>query len=246
VAAMRAQLEMGRQIERNATLQQELALSRAQLRWTRMVTGAGAIIIALLGGVLWSALRYRRLLERYASEDGLTGLPNRRRTGDLARGALARAQATHMPLTLALLDFDYFKEINDRFGHAAGDAVLVEFARIARTALRPDDILGRWGGEEFLLVLPDCPPESASTTVERLRSLSGAIGLPAGATRVSLSAGIASNEGSSDSLEAIIARADAALYEAKSAGRNLVRMHHGQEPALLAEPSEDAAERLAG
>jgi diguanylate cyclase (GGDEF)-like protein len=241
VAAMRAQLEMGRQIERNASLQQELALSRGQLRWTRMVTAAGAIIIVLLGGVAWSALRYRRLLERYASEDGLTGLPNRRRTGDLARAALARARAVRVPLTLALLDFDYFKEINDRFGHAAGDAVLVEFARVARTALRPGDILGRWGGEEFLLVLPGCAPEDASVTVERLRSLSGAIRLPAGAARVSLSAGMASNEGFLDGLEPLIARADAALYEAKSAGRNLVRTHHAEERTLLVEPNENAA-----
>jgi diguanylate cyclase (GGDEF)-like protein len=243
VAAMRAQLEMGRQIERNATLQQELALSRAQLHWTRIGIGAGAIIITLLGGVLWSMLRYRRLLERYASEDGLTGLPNRRRTGDLARSALARAHAANMPLTLALLDFDYFKEINDRFGHAAGDSVLVEFARIARTALRPGDILGRWGGEEFLLVLPNCPAENASATVERLRALSSAINLPSGAARVSLSAGIANDESSTDSLERIIARADAALYEAKSAGRNLVRVRHGaeQDAGLLVEPDENVA-----
>ena len=87
-----------------------------------------------------------------ASQDALTGLPNRRRTQELALAALELAKATRKPLTLALIDMDHFKDINDRCGHAAGDHVLQEFARAGREALRETDILGRWGGEEFLLL----------------------------------------------------------------------------------------------
>jgi diguanylate cyclase (GGDEF)-like protein len=124
---------------------------------------------------------------------------------------------------------DHFKSINDRCGHGAGDHVLKEFAQASREALRNTDILGRWGGEEFLLVMPNTPIEVAHASLERLRTRMFAIGLPptGSGLKVSLSAGLAFYDESTRSLEELIARADAALYIAKNEGRDLVRIANG-------------------
>jgi diguanylate cyclase (GGDEF)-like protein len=163
---------------------------------------------------------------RLASQDGLTGLPNRRRTAELATSALAMAGETGLPLAIALIDMDHFKFINDRCGHAAGDHVLKGFARIGRDCLRPNDVLGRWGGEEFLLVMPQATVEVALASLERLRTLTFGIHLPSSAAgmRVSLSAGVAIYDTAVRSLDELIARADSALYVAKNEGRDLVRV----------------------
>jgi diguanylate cyclase (GGDEF)-like protein len=233
ITALRAQLETDRAIERNGALQRELELSRersetqsAQLKWARIATAAGIAIIALLTYILVAGLKYRKLLVRLATHDGLTGLPNRRRTTELANEALRTSNAADSSLTMALIDFDHFKEVNDRCGHATGDFVLREFARLTRPALRAGDTLGRWGGEEFLLLLPDCTLDSAFEIVERLRAVAVEIKLPATAMnlRVSVSAGLATNVERSVSLDEIVASADVALYEAKTAGRDLIRI----------------------
>ena len=129
---------------------------------------------------------------------------------------------------MAIIDLDHFKAINDRCGHAAGDHVLREFARVSRGALRATDVLGRWGGEEFLLILPETTLDAALASVERLRVLALAIQLPAAdkeaPLRITFSAGLATTADGARSLGEIIARADAALYEAKNEGRDLVRI----------------------
>ena len=165
-------------------------------------------------------------LVQLASQDALTGLPNRRRTQELALAALDLAKTAGKPLTLALIDMDHFKDINDRCGHAAGDHVLQEFARAGREALRETDILGRWGGEEFLLLMPETPVELAVASLERLRTLVFGIRLPPSGSdlQVSLSAGLASFDDSVKSFEDLVARADAALYRAKNDGRDLIRL----------------------
>jgi diguanylate cyclase (GGDEF)-like protein len=161
-----------------------------------------------------------------ASLDSLTGLPNRRRTAELATEALGAATASLKPLTIAIIDMDHFKFINDHCGHATGDYVLREFARLGRESLRDCDVLGRWGGEEFLLVMPDTTPDVAMATLDRLRTLVFGIHLPPSGAglRVSLSAGLATLEKQVRSLDELIARADAALYVAKNEGRDLVRV----------------------
>lgn len=232
-AALRARFQTDREIDRNSALQHELALTqersarqKEQLRWTAMAVGAGGVLIALLTYILIANLRYRRELVRLANQDGLTGLPNRRRTAELASEALRRALDERRPLTVAVIDLDHFKAINDHCGHATGDYVLKEFARLSRDALRASDILGRWGGEEFLLVMPETPLELALASLERLRTVALGIRLPAtgAGVRVSLSAGLATAEEGVKSLDDIIARGDSALYKAKSQGRDLVRI----------------------
>jgi diguanylate cyclase (GGDEF)-like protein len=171
-------------------------------------------------------LSFRQQLVKLASQDSLTGLPNRRRTAELATAALSSASSTQTPLTIAIIDMDHFKVINDRCGHAAGDHVLQAFAVAGRETLRATDILGRWGGEEFLLVMPAATLDLALATLERLRSKVLNIPLPPSGVglQVSLSAGLATYEHDVKSLDDLIARADSALYQAKNQGRDLVRI----------------------
>jgi diguanylate cyclase (GGDEF)-like protein len=232
-AALRARFETDREIERNALLKRELDVSREHsqrqaqaLRWNAIVVTSGVLVIALLIYFLIVNRRYRQQLVKLASQDGLTGLPNRRRTAELATSALADATAMQTPLTIAIIDMDHFKIINDRCGHATGDFVLKEFARVGRESLRESDVLGRWGGEEFLLVMPGATLEFAMASLERMRTLVFGIRLPASGAgmRVSLSAGLATSLRHGRSLDEMIARADSALYVAKNEGRDLVRV----------------------
>jgi diguanylate cyclase (GGDEF)-like protein len=232
-AALRARFGADREAEHNLALRNELALEREgadrqrdRLRWAAASAVAALLIIALLAYVLVTNVRHRRKLQELAMVDGLTGLPNRRRTAEVAIGALAKSAATFTPLTIAIIDFDHFKGINDRCGHATGDQVLRDFARMSRELLRPSDTLGRWGGEEFLLVMPDTPLDVALHRVETLREAALTIPLPPTALdyHVSLSAGLATSDEGVTSLDDIIARADVALYEAKNEGRDLVRI----------------------
>lgn len=225
-AALRARFETDREIERNASLQRELMRHEEQLRWTIIGVVAGACVIVLLTYILIISTRHRQQLTRLASQDSLTGVPNRRSIVELATHALHDATARQQPLTVGLIDLDHFKTINDCCGHAVGDHVLKEFARIGRELLRGSDILGRWGGEEFLVVLPDTTLDAALVIVERLRLAALAIQLPSSGAdlRVSISAGLASHEGGTKTLDNIVAEADAALYEAKERGRDVVRI----------------------
>jgi diguanylate cyclase (GGDEF)-like protein len=232
-AALRARFETDREIERNALLKRELDVSQErtqrhaqQLRWNAVAAVSAFAVIALLVYFLISNLRFRQELVRLARQDGLTGLPNRRRTVEMATAALQRAVLDSRPLTIAIIDMDHFKFINDRCGHATGDFVLKEFARVSRDALRDGDILGRWGGEEFLLIMPNADLEIAMATLERLRTRVFGIRLPASGAglRVSLSAGLALYGKHVRSLDELIARADSALYVAKNEGRDLVRI----------------------
>jgi diguanylate cyclase (GGDEF)-like protein len=224
-----------KEVARNAVLQHQLEVTQQRatrqtetLRWIKAADTAGVLVIALLSYILVTALRHRRQLMRIASEDNLTGMPNRGRTVELAKATLTTAAAQRQPLTIAIIDLDHFKAINDRCGHATGDFVLREFARVSRGSLRAADILGRWGGEEFLLILPDTTLDAALASVERLRVLALAIQVPCAETeppmRVTFSAGLATTAEGARSLDEIIARADAALYEAKNEGRDLVRI----------------------
>ncbi len=228
-----ARLDTDSEIALNAVLQRKLALTlerlsvrKQELRWTVIIIALAGIVVALLTWMLITNLRYRRELLRLAEEDSLTCLPNRRRTVEQATAALASAAIVHRPVTIALIDLDHFKSINDRCGHAVGDRVLKEFARLTREVLRASDTLGRWGGEEFLLILPNTEIDSAVAILNRMRTAIADIQLPETVcgSCVSFSAGLATRTRNVQSLDEVIASADAALYEAKSAGRNKLRL----------------------
>lgn len=166
--------------------------------------------------------RREQSLELLASTDTLTGLANRR--AFMARlEAELTCTAGRSGGILAMLDLDHFKRINDTYGHAAGDAVLVHLARILRGVLRREDVAGRLGGEEFAVLLPYADPDGAVALAERLRTAlaDSRIETAAGAIRVTMSLGLAPLSGNAEST---LARADAALYRAKHEGRNRVAM----------------------
>ena len=211
----------------NAAEAERAARDRAEQR-SRWLWGLIGIGLFLLGGAV---LALRLLASRsrrdsaLAKVDYLTGVSNRRRITELGDALIASCQLREQPLSVILIDIDHFKAINDKYGHAAGDRVLKEIAATLQSALRRGNELGRFGGEEFAVLLPGTQSAAAMSVAERLRSSVAALspermGIGQGVT---LSAGVASSRGN-DSFVGLIARADAALYEAKQAGRNSVRL----------------------
>ena len=188
-----------------------------------------AVTVAL--GVLSVLLALRTLnanralldrMQQLAREDVLTGAVNRRGLNDVVPIEFARAQRSGAPLTLVMIDLDHFKRYNDRRGHPAGDAVLRGAAQAWLKQLRPTDLLARYGGEEFTLLLPGTDARQAQLLVDRLRAP-----VP---DRQTFSAGIAIWDGRESATE-ILQRADAALLQAKKAGRNRT-MIAGEEPQV--------------
>jgi two-component system, cell cycle response regulator len=160
-----------------------------------------------------------------AVTDGLTGLHNRRYLETHLDILFARAVSRGKPLSYMITDIDRFKLINDTFGHDGGDAVLREFSNLLRRQVRGADLVCRYGGEEFVVVMPDTAPEIAARVAERVRAAVAeqAFDLPSGrVVPVTVSVGIASLEGGADSIAALAKRADTALYDAKNSGRNKV------------------------
>lgn len=158
-------------------------------------------------------------LERLATTDALTGTLNRRRLFEVATAELSRAARYQHAVCLAMLDLDHFKSINDRFGHAVGDEALRAVADVVRAQLRTVDVLGRYGGEELVVVLPETARDAAAVALERIRAAVATIRLSAPEARVYVSGGLVEVQGG-ESLDEALRRADAALYEAKRAGRN--------------------------
>lgn len=165
----------------------------------------------------------RDALAFQAAHDALTGLPNRRAILETLERDLARTAREGGILSLAVCDLDHFKNVNDTWGHPAGDEVLATFARVARSCLRACDVLGRYGGEEFLLIAPGARPTADSGVFERVcRAVAACpVTTAAGVVSVTVSIGVAGATGESTS-EMLLAAADAALYRAKAEGRNRV------------------------
>lgn len=178
--------------------------------------------MATLIAYLYERVRTRQelLLVEQATQDFLTGLPNRRGFAQLAEVLARQARRQRQPLSVALFDLDDFKGVNDRFGHATGDALLRDAARLAPALLRGTDVVARWGGEEFVVLLPHCDLTRAAVIAEKLRHALGAHEF-AGVGRVTASFGVAEAR-SGETLDALIGRADTALYRAKHSGKNRV------------------------
>jgi diguanylate cyclase (GGDEF)-like protein len=163
-------------------------------------------------------------LAALARTDVLTGLLNRRGLAEALERETARARRTGATVSLVLLDLDRFKLLNDSLGHAAGDDALVAVAAMLRRGLRAGDVAGRWGGDEFGIVLVDLAAEVAYDVVDRLRSaFTHPSNVVARGRRVSFSAGVAALAGEAAVAVDLMALADAALYEAKAAGGNKAR-----------------------
>ena len=175
--------------------------------------------------VLAESVRLQRHFERAATVDGLTGLRNRRWLDDAFARQLARTVRVGQAASLLMIDIDRFKDLNDRFGHLVGDAVLCRVAQVLAKNLRPRDLLARYGGEEFAVLLPETGADEATIIAERLRAAveHGPAAsedhpqLPAATVSIGVAAAHLS-----DVLPALVSQADEALYRAKEAGRNRV------------------------
>jgi len=161
-------------------------------------------------------------LARQARTDGLTRLPNRRFLDEQLARACSRATRHGQPLCLLILDLDHFKQVNDRFGHPAGDEALVAVSERLSERLRMEDILGRWGGEEFMVIAPDCNAEGASTLAEALRRCVEETSVDLRGTPVDMTISVGWATYGGDGPEELVRSADKALYAAKDAGRNCV------------------------
>lgn len=162
------------------------------------------------------------MLRHQAMIDGLTGVYNRAQAEDLLDHELARAQRVSRPLSVVMVDIDHFKALNDRYGHAVGDSVLTGFVRRLADRLRSSDALGRWGGEEFIAILPETDLDAACALAEELRRRIATE--PFDGFPVTASFGVATCCGDRGR-DALVGDADAALYSAKDAGRDTVRCH---------------------
>ena len=191
------------------------------------------VICFVLFGVRHLVTHYRLLgvqeaLRREAMHDGLTGMWRHNAILEILDRELLRAQRTNEPVSVIMADLDHFKLVNDRLGHAAGDDVLRRVARELDDAVRPYDSVGRYGGEEFLIVAPACATDAASALAERIRTRIAGLNISFnGVTQpVTISLGVVAQV-SSDS-EELLLLADRALYQAKARGRNRVEMATGE------------------
>jgi diguanylate cyclase (GGDEF)-like protein len=184
-----------------------------------------AVSLASHAVVALDNARLHRIVEQQALVDGLTGLPNRRQCEDRLAGELARVDRFGGPLAIVVADLDWFKDINDRYGHPAGDGVLRKFGTLLGETVRDVDLAGRWGGEEFLLILPGTDLEGGAEVAERIRiALAGRMMLAVDGAPIPVTAsfGVAATPPAKTASE-LFAAADSAMYEAKRTGRNRVQ-----------------------
>jgi diguanylate cyclase (GGDEF)-like protein len=189
---------------------------------------AGLVILLLISWLMRGRARLAALngeLDRLARVDALTGLTNRRGIEEMLSGALSAARRHQLSVAVLMIDIDHFKRVNDTLGHSNGDAVLCHVAHTLQSAVRTEDTIGRWGGEEFLAILPATDEQGAVFVAERLRA-------GVAATRAELSSGEAASVTitigaavwTSGAAEDLVHRADAALYAGKAAGRDNVQL----------------------
>jgi diguanylate cyclase (GGDEF)-like protein len=240
VAALRVQFDIDREKQKNALLaaDNKLASERleAQQRFTiaAIVAGLTAFLTAAaLGYALWSNRRYRSELTTLAERDELTRLPNRRKIQAIASDMLDRVLRERGTAVIGLIDLDHFKDVNDRFGHDAGDDILRRFGAISLEQLRVGDSIGRYGGEEFLLLLPNTTLADAVYVLERLRGGMRELRVPAPTPsgHITMSCGLTLIGPNDRTMDQIVRRADIALYAAKSSGRDRILCY---EPGMAA------------
>ena len=201
-------------------------------RWlSAAVIGLAAVVLSMIAALLWTmdkVVRQRAALQRLTVTDTLTGLPNRRALLQRVDEALAHAERSREPVSLALIDIDYFKVINDTHGHPAGDVVLRHFAGQLRDQVRRNDMVARLGGEEFGLLMPDTDERGARELCERIRRriAETPLPLPGADQALTVSIGMATaGPGEAASFNTLYVLADQALYESKRGGRDQVVGH---------------------
>jgi diguanylate cyclase (GGDEF)-like protein len=223
--ASRRDLENQRlRAEKSLREQEVRALLKAR-RWQQIAISLGVALALVLGLLIGRQIVRTRRLRVLALTDELTGVANRRRIEVLGAEAVRQARVDERPLSLITFDIDGFKSINDRHGHLAGDQVIARVAAACQQALRQSDEIGRVGGEEFVVLLPDSGIDAAAQVGERVRAGVEALdfGDVAPGLKVTISLGVTALAARDADLADLLKRADGALYQAKSAGRNCLR-----------------------
>ncbi|MBX3632946.1 MAG: GGDEF domain-containing protein [Simplicispira sp.] len=238
-----------------------LAVGMGLVAWTEgaryrplLELAYGVMFVLVLAGSTFVGLRIQHVRQRLqrqkyalgaalerinhlAAHDDLTGLLNRRRMSEVVQAERERCVRSRRPLVLALLDLDFFKLVNDRYGHAAGDAVLCAFAGRVLDNLRSTDVLARWGGEEFLLLLPETSLDGALVLLERVRREVAELCVETANGEISMTVSIGVAAGRvQETMEQVLEHADEALYQAKAQGRDRVVVYGGGRPD---EPAPD-------
>jgi len=223
----------------NHVLQLEQALGAKAVENSRLYI---MLLLLIVGFVGFWAYRTKRLQLHFMSlsqVDGLTGIANRPHFLNQAQHALESAHRAQQPLCVILCDLDHFKSINDQYGHAAGDQVLRQSVAECQSFLRPGDLFGRFGGEEFAFLLGGCRVEDARLRAEQMRlTIAGISANGTSGFNASASFGITSTAASGYDLRQLLAHADSALYMAKRAGRNRVAVYETNFAMMESEPPE--------
>ena len=232
--------EVSNAIEKHQSFSVEYAITRKDGRkiwvWERgcgVLEDDGSVVLEGIVLDISDRKQLERELEEMAIRDSLTGLFNRRELSRALEEELERAKRYERPLALLWIDFDHFKDVNDNWGHAAGDAVLCSVSRILQDSVRSVDVVGRFGGEEFVIVLPEMGQEEAIDTAERLRQkvrnkpvfLDSGHNVP-----VTISIGVAVYPVHGHTRDMLSAAADKAMYQAKMQGRDCVAMAQPAAP----------------
>lgn len=233
VAGMEERFVSERQKQENKLLQQKNEFNERELieqkRRAAIYYAASISLLILVGFLIYAGYKNSKLrdkLSKLALTDVLTGIANRRSVMAIFEQEFIRARRYGFPLSVAMLDLDHFKSINDSYGHDAGDEVLREFCQMVREHLRLTDSFGRWGGEEFIIIFPHTSADDAIMSINRIRD--GMCSLPykklRGEMQATFSAGLAFQTSEDVDVNALIKRADGALYLAKNSGRNRLEM----------------------
>jgi len=230
---LKSAFDIEQQRDRNALLQEqnlrqqtELEQQREKQRYTALVVTLLVIICLLLFWQYRISRKHQSRLENLANHDSLTGLLTRRKTMQDVEQQLNLAHRHNDEISIAILDLDYFKQINDTHGHQAGDDVLKGFASLAHKTFRNTDILGRVGGEEFLFTFPHTSAEDAYTLLSRFSLAVKQIPKTIGRESLTLSVSVGLVSGQhSQNVSTLIAMADEALYDAKTSGRDQIKLH---------------------
>jgi diguanylate cyclase (GGDEF)-like protein len=230
-AHLRVQFDSERAESVNRELSEENRLKAQMLDKEQdfnRLTLIGVLVLLLIAVALsysiWRQKQLEKSLVLLANTDDLTGLVNRRRLFEIGNHEMHRAVRYGHEMTVLVLDLDYFKKINDQYGHAVGDLVLRRVAAHIAGGLREEDWLGRFGGEEFIAILPHTDRPHATEVAERIRVDVANLDYKACSveSRLTVSIGVSWLHGRGDSFQMMVNRADAALYNAKAAGRNRV------------------------
>lgn len=212
-------LERGRIVNDHVAINVQTAID---YRLIAEIVAGFALLLAV--SIAWSIKlrRLNRLLAHQSHTDPLTGLPNRTKLNSQFPREIERASRHGRPLSIIMVDLDHFKQINDSHGHLVGDKVLIAFADIARQTIRAYDCIGRWGGEEFLVLCPETSQDQAANLAQRLCDASRHHDFPIPhGQRQTISAGVATLTADED-IDTLLHRADTALYQAKNGGRDRV------------------------